>query len=145
MLDKTQYSSWASRMLLYIKGKGNGKLLVDSVLNGPFDYGTVTEAGTALHLKLLDAIDSDCDEAPSASAVLMAKLSSYDSEVLSEFPIHDNYLDNHVTDQNVMEKRFLDEYSECVELKAELSKKNEMVEKAIYDELSKRVLEWKQM
>ncbi|GKC70943.1 hypothetical protein Tco_1116826 [Tanacetum coccineum] len=47
MLDKTQYSSWASRMLLYIKGKGNGKLLVDSVLNGPFDYGTVTEAGTA--------------------------------------------------------------------------------------------------
>ncbi|GJY27293.1 hypothetical protein Tco_0402019 [Tanacetum coccineum] len=42
MLDKTQYSSWASRMLLYIKGKENGKLLVDSVLNGPFVYGTVT-------------------------------------------------------------------------------------------------------
>ncbi|GJU17999.1 hypothetical protein Tco_1145965 [Tanacetum coccineum] len=47
MLDKTQYNSWASRMLLDIKGNGNGKLLVDSVLNGPFDYGTVTEAGTA--------------------------------------------------------------------------------------------------
>ncbi|GJZ55445.1 putative ribonuclease H-like domain-containing protein [Tanacetum coccineum] len=31
MLDKTQYSSWASRMLLYIKGKENGKLLIDSV------------------------------------------------------------------------------------------------------------------
>ncbi|GKC10805.1 hypothetical protein Tco_1007587 [Tanacetum coccineum] len=42
MLDKTQYSSWASRMLLYIKGKENGKLLIDSVLNGPFKYGTVT-------------------------------------------------------------------------------------------------------
>ncbi|GJX80037.1 retrovirus-related pol polyprotein from transposon TNT 1-94 [Tanacetum coccineum] len=41
MLDMTQYSSWASRMLLYIKGKENGKLLVDSVLNGPFTYGTV--------------------------------------------------------------------------------------------------------
>ncbi|GKB96979.1 hypothetical protein Tco_0983116 [Tanacetum coccineum] len=36
-----------------------------------------------------------------------------------------------------MEKSFLNEYSECVELKAELSKKNEMVEKAVYDELSK--------
>ncbi|GKD96021.1 hypothetical protein Tco_1379918 [Tanacetum coccineum] len=47
MLDKTRYSSWASRMLLYIKGKENGKLLVDSVLNGPFKYGTVTEPGTA--------------------------------------------------------------------------------------------------
>ncbi|GJZ23562.1 hypothetical protein Tco_0561021, partial [Tanacetum coccineum] len=34
-------------MLLYIKGKENGNLLVDSVLNGPLDYGTVTEGGTA--------------------------------------------------------------------------------------------------
>ncbi|GJU03084.1 reverse transcriptase domain-containing protein [Tanacetum coccineum] len=42
MLDKTQYSSWASRMLLYIKGKEHGKLLYDSVINGPFKYGTVT-------------------------------------------------------------------------------------------------------
>ncbi|GJY06462.1 hypothetical protein Tco_0373516 [Tanacetum coccineum] len=33
-------------MLLYIKGKENGKLLVDSVLNGPFIYGTVTVPGT---------------------------------------------------------------------------------------------------
>ncbi|GJX49111.1 hypothetical protein Tco_0275956 [Tanacetum coccineum] len=32
----------------------------------------------------LDAINSDCDEAPSASAVLMAKLFSYDSQLLSE-------------------------------------------------------------
>ncbi|GJU91871.1 hypothetical protein Tco_1304294 [Tanacetum coccineum] len=42
MLDKTQYSSWESHMLLYIKGKEHGKLLVDSVLHGPFKYGTVT-------------------------------------------------------------------------------------------------------
>ncbi|GJS53220.1 hypothetical protein Tco_0626582 [Tanacetum coccineum] len=46
MLDKTLYSSWASRMLLYIEGKENGKLLVDSVLNGPFIYGTLTVLGT---------------------------------------------------------------------------------------------------
>ncbi|GJT84524.1 hypothetical protein Tco_1066241 [Tanacetum coccineum] len=46
MLHKTNYSSWASRMLLYIKGKPNGKLLVDSVLNGPFQYGTIVEPGT---------------------------------------------------------------------------------------------------
>ncbi|GKE16298.1 integrase, catalytic region, zinc finger, CCHC-type containing protein, partial [Tanacetum coccineum] len=32
----------------------------------------------------LDAFDSDCDEVPSANVVLMAKLSAYDSEVLSE-------------------------------------------------------------
>ncbi|GJR66092.1 ribonuclease H-like domain-containing protein [Tanacetum coccineum] len=44
MLDKTNYSSWASRMLLYIKGKEHGKLLVDSVLNGPFQYRTMEPA-----------------------------------------------------------------------------------------------------
>ncbi|GJT52509.1 retrovirus-related pol polyprotein from transposon TNT 1-94 [Tanacetum coccineum] len=46
MLDKTNYSSWASRMLMYIKGKPNGKLLVDYVLNGPFQYRTIVEPGT---------------------------------------------------------------------------------------------------
>ncbi|GKB36814.1 hypothetical protein Tco_0881756 [Tanacetum coccineum] len=41
MLDKTQYSSWSSRILLYIKGKEHDKLLYDSVINGPFKYGTI--------------------------------------------------------------------------------------------------------
>ncbi|GJW75414.1 hypothetical protein Tco_0134784 [Tanacetum coccineum] len=43
-----------------------------------------------------------------------------------------------VIDYQSIEKSFLDEYYECVELKAELSKRNEMVEKVVYDELSKR-------
>ncbi|GJX95342.1 integrase, catalytic region, zinc finger, CCHC-type containing protein [Tanacetum coccineum] len=43
MLDKTNYSSWACRMLLYIIGKEHGKLLVDLVLNEPFQYGTMVE------------------------------------------------------------------------------------------------------
>ncbi|GJU97940.1 integrase, catalytic region, zinc finger, CCHC-type containing protein [Tanacetum coccineum] len=43
MLDKTSYSSWVSHMLLYIKGKEHGKLLVDSILNGTFQYRTIVE------------------------------------------------------------------------------------------------------
>ncbi|GKA46203.1 retrovirus-related pol polyprotein from transposon TNT 1-94 [Tanacetum coccineum] len=54
----------------------------------------------------LDAFDSDCDEAPSASAVLMAKLSAYDSDVLSEILTHDTYLDNQVIDQSVQEMQY---------------------------------------
>ncbi|GKB56705.1 hypothetical protein Tco_0912891 [Tanacetum coccineum] len=54
----------------------------------------------------LDAFDSDCDEAPSTSAVLMAKLPAYDSNVLSEVPNHDTYLDNHMIDQNVQEMQY---------------------------------------
>nr|GEY23639.1 hypothetical protein [Tanacetum cinerariifolium] len=42
-----------------------------------------------------------------------------------------------IIDYQSMEKSFLDDYSECVKLKADLLKKNEMVEKVIYDELSK--------
>nr|GEU28954.1 hypothetical protein [Tanacetum cinerariifolium] len=41
MLDKSQYNSWQSRMLLYIKGKEHGKQLYDSVINGPFQYGII--------------------------------------------------------------------------------------------------------
>ncbi|GJT82399.1 hypothetical protein Tco_1056741 [Tanacetum coccineum] len=39
----------------------------------------------------LDAFDLDYDEAPSASAVLMAKLSAYDLDILSEIPNYDTY------------------------------------------------------
>ncbi|GJZ88207.1 hypothetical protein Tco_0659989 [Tanacetum coccineum] len=54
----------------------------------------------------LDAFDFDCDEAPSPSVVLMAKLSSYDSEILSKVPTHDNYLDNHMIEQSVQEMMY---------------------------------------
>ncbi|GJV73648.1 hypothetical protein Tco_1493643 [Tanacetum coccineum] len=54
----------------------------------------------------LDAFDSDCDEAPSASAVLMAKLSAYDSDVLSKVPNYDTYQDNNVIDQSVQEMQY---------------------------------------
>nr|GEY15887.1 hypothetical protein [Tanacetum cinerariifolium] len=55
ILNKTMYSSWASRMLLYIKGKEHGKLLVNSVLNGPFQYGSVTELDTLTTLAIVRA------------------------------------------------------------------------------------------
>ncbi|GJX49842.1 hypothetical protein Tco_0276687 [Tanacetum coccineum] len=45
MLDKTNYSLWESCMLFYIKGKEHCKLLVDLVLNGPFQYETIIEPG----------------------------------------------------------------------------------------------------
>ncbi|GKA57154.1 hypothetical protein Tco_0756342, partial [Tanacetum coccineum] len=47
----------------------------------------------------IDAFNSDCDEAPSTSAVLMAKLSAYDSDVLPEVPNYATYQDANVIDQ----------------------------------------------
>ncbi|GJS12297.1 hypothetical protein Tco_0369093 [Tanacetum coccineum] len=36
MLEKGMYDSWKSRIWLYIKGKENGEMLIDSIENGPF-------------------------------------------------------------------------------------------------------------
>ncbi|GJQ96076.1 hypothetical protein Tco_0007215 [Tanacetum coccineum] len=76
MLKKGMYDSWKSSILLYIKGKENGEMLIDSINK---DH--------------VDAFDSDCDEAPTASAIFMARLSlsssvngdvnaTYDSDIL---------------------------------------------------------------
>ncbi|GJX33302.1 hypothetical protein Tco_0243157 [Tanacetum coccineum] len=43
-----------------------------------------------------------------------------------------------IVDYQSIKKSYLDEYNECLNLKADLSKKNEMVEKVVYNELSKR-------
>nr|GEX76526.1 hypothetical protein [Tanacetum cinerariifolium] len=51
----------------------------------------------------LDTFDSNYDEAPSASVVLIAKLSAYDLDVLSGVPTHDIYLNNHLNDQIMQE------------------------------------------
>ncbi|GJY32076.1 hypothetical protein Tco_0415571 [Tanacetum coccineum] len=36
MLEKGMYDSWKSHILLYIEGKDNGEMLIDSIKNGPF-------------------------------------------------------------------------------------------------------------
>ncbi|GJZ87437.1 hypothetical protein Tco_0659047 [Tanacetum coccineum] len=46
MLERSQYDSWKSRVLLYIQGKEHGKQLYDSVINGPFQFGTVEVLAT---------------------------------------------------------------------------------------------------
>ncbi|GKF84209.1 hypothetical protein Tco_0249107, partial [Tanacetum coccineum] len=51
----------------------------------------------------LDAFDSDCDDAPSAKAALMANLSFYDSDVLSKVQFHDINIENDMSYQSVQE------------------------------------------
>ncbi|GKD64241.1 hypothetical protein Tco_1306349 [Tanacetum coccineum] len=41
--------------------------------------------------------------------ILMAKLSAYDSDVLSEVPIYDHYQDNNVIDQSVHEMQYFEQ------------------------------------
>ncbi|GKB78915.1 hypothetical protein Tco_0945810 [Tanacetum coccineum] len=43
MLEKSMYDSWASRIRLFIKGKKNGRMMLDSISNGPLVYPTIEE------------------------------------------------------------------------------------------------------
>ncbi|GKB00019.1 hypothetical protein Tco_0828012 [Tanacetum coccineum] len=50
---------------------------------------------------------ADCDEAPSASSILMAKLFAYDSDILLEVPNLDTYqANNNVIDQSMQEMQY---------------------------------------
>ncbi|GJS25286.1 retrovirus-related pol polyprotein from transposon TNT 1-94 [Tanacetum coccineum] len=55
MLDRTDFESWQQRIRLYCLGKDNGKYIMKSITEGPFQMGTMrdtlTEGGEgALHL-----------------------------------------------------------------------------------------------
>ncbi|GJR59475.1 hypothetical protein Tco_1501637 [Tanacetum coccineum] len=58
-----------------------------------------------------DAFDSDCDDIPSAKAVLMANLSSYESNVLSEVPSHETNIENNMNYQSVQENHCFEQPS----------------------------------
>ncbi|GKE62314.1 hypothetical protein Tco_1512681 [Tanacetum coccineum] len=62
----------------------------------------------------LDAYDSDCDDISSAKAVLMANLSSCDSDVLSEVPYSDTYpndmINQDVQEMSYSEQTHIDDY-----------------------------------
>ncbi|GJU23602.1 hypothetical protein Tco_1156944 [Tanacetum coccineum] len=45
MLNKDNYVSWSSRLLRYAKSKPNGKLLVNSIKNGPYVRRMIHEPG----------------------------------------------------------------------------------------------------
>ncbi|GJV90725.1 putative reverse transcriptase domain-containing protein [Tanacetum coccineum] len=66
MLEKSMYDSWASRIRLFIKGKKHGRMMLDSIGNGPLVYPTVEEDGQTRPKKYSELIEAqqlqdDCD------------------------------------------------------------------------------------
>ncbi|GJT41903.1 retrovirus-related pol polyprotein from transposon TNT 1-94, partial [Tanacetum coccineum] len=79
--------------VLLIEDQGNGKVLNKeelefladaSIVEGPVTQSVITH-NAGYQADDLDAYDSDCDEISTAKAVLMTNLSSYGSDVLSEY------------------------------------------------------------
>ncbi|GKD76498.1 hypothetical protein Tco_1339119 [Tanacetum coccineum] len=50
MLEKSMYDSWASRIRLFIKGRKSGRMMLDSIDNGPLVYPIVKEDATNIIL-----------------------------------------------------------------------------------------------
>ncbi|GKD78700.1 hypothetical protein Tco_1341321 [Tanacetum coccineum] len=47
MLNKENYVPWSSRILRYAKSRPNGKLIYNSIMNGPFVRRMIPEPGDA--------------------------------------------------------------------------------------------------
>ncbi|GJZ25798.1 hypothetical protein Tco_0570051, partial [Tanacetum coccineum] len=81
----------STEKILLVHAHESGKVLDEERLEVLADPGvlegqetqTTMPHNAAFQTDDLDAFDSDCDEAPSAKAVLMANLSRYDSDVIS--------------------------------------------------------------
>nr|GEW03278.1 integrase, catalytic region, zinc finger, CCHC-type, peptidase aspartic, catalytic [Tanacetum cinerariifolium] len=66
MLEKDMYDSWKSRMELYMLNRQHGRMILESVENGPLLWLTVEEDGVTRpkeysELSVTEAIQADCD------------------------------------------------------------------------------------
>nr|GEU75809.1 retrovirus-related Pol polyprotein from transposon TNT 1-94 [Tanacetum cinerariifolium] len=85
-------ATWFRDKVLLVKAQGKGKVLNEEeseflayhgIAEGPVTQSVITH-NAAYQADDLDAYDSDCDEISTAKVVLMANLSNYGSDVLSE-------------------------------------------------------------
>nr|GEW20509.1 integrase, catalytic region, zinc finger, CCHC-type, peptidase aspartic, catalytic [Tanacetum cinerariifolium] len=66
MLEKDMYDSWKSRMELYMMNRQHGRMILESVENGPLLWPTIEENGVTRQkkytkLSATEAIQADCD------------------------------------------------------------------------------------
>ncbi|GJY60952.1 retrovirus-related pol polyprotein from transposon TNT 1-94 [Tanacetum coccineum] len=66
MLEKDMYDSWKSRMELYMMNRQHGRMILESVENGPLIWPTIKENGVTRprnysELTPADAVQADCD------------------------------------------------------------------------------------
>ncbi|GKA38633.1 retrovirus-related pol polyprotein from transposon TNT 1-94 [Tanacetum coccineum] len=94
--------AWFKEKAMLAKAQETRKFLDEEQLSFLADPGipdgkaaqTTIPNTVAFKTEDLDAYDSDCDDVSNAKAVLMANLSNYGSDVISEVPHHEPYHTN---------------------------------------------------
>ncbi|GJS51230.1 hypothetical protein Tco_0624592 [Tanacetum coccineum] len=66
MLEKDMYDSWKSIMELYMMNRQHGRMILESVKNGPLIWPSIEENGVTRpkkysELSATEAIQADCD------------------------------------------------------------------------------------
>nr|GEW21141.1 hypothetical protein [Tanacetum cinerariifolium]GEY35949.1 hypothetical protein [Tanacetum cinerariifolium] len=66
MLDKDLYNSWQSRIELYMENKEHGRMIIESMKNGPLIWPTIEAKGVTrtkkyVELSATEKIQADCD------------------------------------------------------------------------------------
>nr|GEX44585.1 hypothetical protein [Tanacetum cinerariifolium] len=105
MLEKSMYDSWASRIRLFIKGKKQGRVMLDSIDNCPLVYLTVEDNGKTKPKKYSELTEAqqlqdDCDVQAKISFFAQGKdliecinkEMEFFSAVASRFPPSNNHL-----------------------------------------------------
>ncbi|GKD23363.1 retrovirus-related pol polyprotein from transposon TNT 1-94 [Tanacetum coccineum] len=77
MLEKDMYDSWKSRMDLYMMNRQHGRMILESVENGPLIWPSIKENGVTRpkkysELSVTEAIQADCDI--KATNIILQKL-----------------------------------------------------------------------
>ncbi|GJY79660.1 retrovirus-related pol polyprotein from transposon TNT 1-94 [Tanacetum coccineum] len=98
----------------------------------------------------LDAFDSDCNEAPSASVILMAKLSAYDSNVLSEYSeqppsINDSDIDITSDSNMIFYEQYLNETENAIVQDTNSSAQQDAMLMYVIDEMSIQVAKYNEV
>ncbi|GJR27073.1 mitogen-activated protein kinase 15-like protein isoform X2 [Tanacetum coccineum] len=104
---RTRNAAWYKEKAMLAEAQEAGQILDEEQLAFLADPGipasqaqTVIPHNAAFQTEDLDTYDSDCDDLSTAQAVLMANISNYGSDVISEVPNSETYL-NDMDNQSV--------------------------------------------
>ncbi|GKE01867.1 reverse transcriptase domain-containing protein [Tanacetum coccineum] len=102
-------AAWFKDKAMLAKAQEAGQILDEEQLAFLADPGildgqvvqTIIPNNAAFQTKGLDTYDSDCDDLSNAQVVLMANISNYGSDVISEVPHSETYLNDDMENQSV--------------------------------------------
>nr|GEY52484.1 RNA-directed DNA polymerase, eukaryota, reverse transcriptase zinc-binding domain protein [Tanacetum cinerariifolium] len=112
MLEKDMYDSWKSRMELYMLNRQHGRMILESVENGPLLWPTVEEDGVTRlkkysELSATEAIQADCNV--KATNIILQGL-PLEGESLRDFYLRFSLLLNDMNIYNMKLKQFQHSY-----------------------------------